>query len=209
MYVVIYKITNIINGKIYIGITSNFNKRKTRHLSNALDLNCKSHLYLAMRKYGVNNFNFEEFCCTSTKEDGFYVEKQLIQHYKCTDRTFGYNMSLGGEGGSLGIKRTEAEKQHLSNFWKDKVFSVETKAKISAALTGKKISETTKEKLRISHLGKSPWNKGKKLPGSWNKGTTLIIDILGKRHYIKRENISLLPHQLKTDIAISLHGIEG
>ena len=50
----VYKITNLINQKCYIGITNNLNKRWESHKK------CKDNkpLYLAFKKYGITNFEF-------------------------------------------------------------------------------------------------------------------------------------------------------
>ena len=58
----IYKFTNKINGKIYIGQTNDIEQRKRGHKSTAF--NEKSHDYHcafhnAIRKYGLDNFDFE------------------------------------------------------------------------------------------------------------------------------------------------------
>lgn len=56
---IIYKITNKINGKVYIGqTTDSLSRRKSGHIQAATS-GSKSKLYSAMRKYGVENFEFE------------------------------------------------------------------------------------------------------------------------------------------------------
>lgn len=95
----IYKISNLINGKVYIGQTSltpelRFNKHKKCYKSNS----CPK-LYNAMRKYGKENFIVETICETNTPDED---EKYWIQYYKSVEN--GYNITYGGDGGSsLGI----------------------------------------------------------------------------------------------------------
>ena len=59
----VYKITNKINGKSYIGSTNNFNRRMKEHKTFVnCDKNRKGYnlpLYCAFRKYGLSNFCFE------------------------------------------------------------------------------------------------------------------------------------------------------
>ena len=57
MYV--YKITNLINQKIYIGITNNYKKRWSNEKSNPKDPRKQQAITLAIAKYGKDNFNFE------------------------------------------------------------------------------------------------------------------------------------------------------
>ncbi len=59
---IVYKITNKINNKCYVGSTNNFERRVAEHIKNSKNPN--SHLYLyplycAFRKYGIDNFTFE------------------------------------------------------------------------------------------------------------------------------------------------------
>lgn len=91
----IYKITNTINNKVYIGQTSltpeiRFNKHKRCYKSN-----CCSKLYKAMRKYGKENFIIETICETNVPNED---EKYWIQYYNSVKE--GYNITYGGEGGS-------------------------------------------------------------------------------------------------------------
>jgi len=98
----IYKITNIINNKIYIGkTTKNLYERKKVHIRNA-KIGRRSILYSAIRKHGVENFIFEilEKLETSSVEvlnerETYYI-KLLNSHYENGE---GYNMTFGGDGG--------------------------------------------------------------------------------------------------------------
>lgn len=47
----IYSFTNLINGKRYIGLTTNPELRKSRHIEYSKDINCQAPLYRAIRKY--------------------------------------------------------------------------------------------------------------------------------------------------------------
>lgn len=106
---IIYKITNIVNGKVYIGQSQNsFNKRYDRKGEGAerVFLQHKAakergdsyniHLYNAMEKYGVENFTVEiiEQCKTVSKLNS--REKYYIKLYNSADPDFGYNVQLGG-----------------------------------------------------------------------------------------------------------------
>jgi len=97
----IYKITNNINNKCYIGKTSNINRRFSDHKRLAFSIN-KDHkeyektLYRAFRKYGLENFSFEILEETDSPNDR---ESYWINFYDSIIN--GYNEGLGGLGGSL------------------------------------------------------------------------------------------------------------
>lgn len=62
---VIYKITNLINNKIYIGQTIHFKERIRSHEETAVNVKSKSYnnpLYKTFRKYGIENFSIEIIC---------------------------------------------------------------------------------------------------------------------------------------------------
>ena len=92
---IIYKITNQVNGKVYIGQTIHtLSHRKNRHLEcmrNGID----RHLYNAMRKYGLENFTFEEIDHADTIDDLNYLESYYITKYDSVRN--GYNMGYGGD----------------------------------------------------------------------------------------------------------------
>lgn len=107
----IYVIKNKINGKRYVGKTIiGIKQRWNKHLIDSFNKKLyayNSYFHRAIRKYGVENFEFEEIYSNSeptviiTEEDLNNYEKYFIEKY----RTFigfkdcnGYNMTLGGEG---------------------------------------------------------------------------------------------------------------
>lgn len=97
----IYRITNIINNKVYIGKTNNCKKRWAKHIKKSIK--GKNKLSCAIRKYGVANFLFEEILCvlSDDKEEINYFEKLLIAEHKSNQHEFGYNMTSGGDGGYI------------------------------------------------------------------------------------------------------------
>lgn len=102
----IYKATNLINNKIYIGLTSSsLQRRISRHINDSSIENPKYVFHKAMRKYGADNFTFEIL------EDNIYDKDKLkakenfyILKYKSYNQN-GYNSTVGGEGESLFLGR--------------------------------------------------------------------------------------------------------
>ena len=103
---IIYMYENPINGKCYIGRTTDLLKRHREHKR----MTSKKHSKFghALKKYGIENFNLSVILKISTTEDIQLndilnsFEKYYIEKYK----TFvnGYNSTIGGEG-TLGLSR--------------------------------------------------------------------------------------------------------
>lgn len=92
----IYKITNEINGKCYIGQSIDIDKRWKEHKTVYNHPRCSHyHIYKAFRKYGIENFSFIviEECQQSLLNER---EKYWIEYYDSFNN--GYNMTVGGEG---------------------------------------------------------------------------------------------------------------
>ena len=180
----IYKITNLINNKVYIGQSVSPKIRWSRHKSDAR-LNKKAdHLYRAMRKYGEDNFMFEVIDEVVTLSEADELEVQIISIYNSTNRVFGYNKAPGGQGKRLVSEETRQKlskaakgrqsrlghspssetrillsKAQLGNTYRlGFKTSEETKKKLSKINKGKKASAETKGKMSQSMMGK---NKGK------------------------------------------------
>ena len=98
----IYKYTNKLNNKVYIGQSINLERRKYAHKSSAFNKNAvdyDSQFHQAIRKYGYENFSYEIIAEISSEEyskemlDG--LEKYFIQYYNSFKN--GYNSTEGGE----------------------------------------------------------------------------------------------------------------
>lgn len=105
----IYKITNKVNGKVYIGQSVDISKRWKDHVSNSYNENSKSYMlpfHCAIRKYGKDSFDFEileEITDKKQLDDReiFYIEKYNSCIY--SKKSNGYNCTTGG-GGSNGLE---------------------------------------------------------------------------------------------------------
>ena len=122
----IYKITNLINNKCYIGQTiKSIEERWRDHKCKAFNSSSKCYnypLYRAFRKYGINNFSFEiiEKCKISELNK---KEIYWIQYYNSYKK--GYNQTLGGDGTkSLELNEQEVIEKYneLKNLAKTAVF---------------------------------------------------------------------------------------
>lgn len=129
---IIYKITNIINNKIYVGQTvNNIRQRWNKHChSNG----CKS-LYNAILKYGKDNFNIE-IIETLPIEKLDEREIYWINYYKSNNKKFGYNILLGGNLGRKGFSKLnkkqineiiKLDKQGVSHIEIGKKFNINRK----------------------------------------------------------------------------------
>jgi group I intron endonuclease len=141
----IYKATNTINGKVYVGFDSKWPKRQKEHTT--LFMHYNTVFSKAIEKYGAEAFSWEIIYQSKEKEhtlsemETFFIKK-FNSHI---DNKMGYNMTYGGEG-SLGCKRSEDQKKKMSEKHKNRVFSEEWKRKISESKKGQK-----------------SWNKDKKI----------------------------------------------
>lgn len=127
----IYKITNMVNGKSYIGKTINLERRWRQHISGNGNT---SILSKALRKYGVSNFVFSivDKISTPDKENLNTQLSRLEMYYIGVYNTYkhGYNATIGGEGSS-GFSP-----------------SLETRLRMSIAHKNKPISEKKREAYR-------------------------------------------------------------
>lgn len=120
----IYKITNDINNKVYIGKTvKTIEERFNQHLKKAKD-KVNRYLYDAMNCYGTEHFSISQI--EECKEDIVDErERYWIAYYQSNNKEYGYNMTDGGEGGDTWSKNPHKE---------------ETSRKIREANLGKKRS---------------------------------------------------------------------
>lgn len=100
---VIYKITNTINSKLYIGQSVSFLDRVRLHEETAFNVNAALYnlpLYKAIRKYSPNNFTIEIIDHGNDIDDLNNKEIYYIDHFKSLiDFGKGYNLEKGGYNG--------------------------------------------------------------------------------------------------------------
>lgn len=152
---IIYKVTNLINGKIYIGKTMlSLKERRNRHIYNSLKENRKNYFHRSIRKYGKENFKWEIVyeCDDELLLNVMETMKIIVNHSYVTEG--GYNLTWGGEG-SCGYKPTEETKKRLSEMNKGKSFTTGHKEKISHSLKGHNVSKDTKMKISKANKGKN------------------------------------------------------
>lgn len=136
----IYKIINLINGKIYIGKTLDINKRWRKHIKISKNREKKTYQYLhkSINKYGVVNFIIEELENNLTEQEAFDREKFWIIFFNSKNPDIGMNLTDGGEGVS-GLKWTEDSKNKIRGFNNHnfgKHLTEDVKDKLSKSLSG-------------------------------------------------------------------------
>lgn len=122
----IYKIENVVNGKVYIGLSINIEKRWKTHLLEYCNPNSCEYdkiLYRAIRKYGIDKFSFEIIKKCEPKKlselEIFYIKKyNSYTHFK---KSNGYNSTLGGEG-IAGYVMSKEQKKIIGERSSKKVF---------------------------------------------------------------------------------------
>lgn len=132
----VYKITNKVTNKIYIGITNQGSGARYRHHWYESRIGEPSPIHRSMAKYGEDNFTLEIIDFANTYDELKEKEKYWIKQYNSTDKSIGYNLTEGGDG-TFGRKHSE-----------------DTKEKIRQKALGRKVSEETKKKMSETRLGK-------------------------------------------------------
>ena len=140
----IYKTTNLINNKIYIGQRVYRKKDDNLYFGSGINLN------KSIKKYGRENFVKEIIEICTCKQELNEKEKYWIKFYDSTNRNIGYNISEGGDGGNLGELVNKKISSKLKGIKKPKSFG----EKISKALKGKPKSKAHVEKVKQSLIGK-------------------------------------------------------
>ena len=157
----VYLITNLIDGKRYVGQTKQkLSDRWNDHVSKT---NCK-YLHNAINKHGRENFSMEPICDVPTLELANEFEIEYIKRY-CTLFPNGYNLKPGGdEPRPMSEEEREKLRQRMigNKFRLGIPNSEEQKKKLHLANIGKILSEEHKSKISVSHMGICPSEGTKK-----------------------------------------------
>lgn len=150
----IYKSTNTINGKVYIGFDSNYPSRIKDHKKSALKKGSDTYFHRAIRKYGWDNFTWE---IIYQSVDGNHTLNVMEGYFITEHDTYynGYNMTLGGEG-SLGHKYTPTNESNIlrSIKLKNRTFTEDHCNKIALSRKGTKFNKEWCDNISKARLGK-------------------------------------------------------
>lgn len=167
IYGYVYLIRNSVNGKCYVGQTTATVARRWRaHQSNAR--NCNMVMARALRKYGPDSFAVVELGRAFSASELDDMEIRAIWSHESDCSEFGYNTKPGGASSrhSPETRRKISEAQRgrkLSAEWRANLsaakmgsnhMNAEARAKVSAALKGKPLSEETKLKMSAVRKGR-------------------------------------------------------
>lgn len=122
---IIYKIVNDVNDKVYIGQTTKSLDRRIEGHKNSMISGVDTHLYRAMRKYGWDKFHFEVIATAPDQDSLNDMEAYFINKYDSIAN--GYNMAPGGSVNTM--YSSVVAKKHAS-----KMRSVEVRNKISVSM---------------------------------------------------------------------------
>ena len=160
----IYKTTNILNGKIYIG------QHSTENLDDGY-LGSGVILQKAFKKHGKENFKREIIAWADTKEDLNHAEEFFIKHYiQKVGKKNMYNATEYAKGGSMnGLHHTDESKLKMSAIKKGRPsgrkgyhHTEETRQKISKTLKNHTFTEEEKKKISEIHKGYRHTEEAKK-----------------------------------------------
>lgn len=162
---VIYTITHIETGRVYVGKTyrrdGRVSDRWAEHLNSAKK-GSQTYIHSAIRKYGECSFSFkvvDKVSKNKLNEAEIYWIKRLSSNVK----GFGFNLTIGGDGGSQSDKSVLKKMSDAARNRKRKPMSNETKEKISMSKIGIQRSPEVIKKIIENR------RKYKTLPEEWRK----------------------------------------
>lgn len=197
----IYKITNIVSGKCYIGETREENpeNRWKRHIQTINRNSGCPALKDAIKKYGIDKFKFEVLIICFD-EDRFIYEKEYIAKYK-SQVPNGYNILPGGEGGGFLGKKHSPESiqkmiESLKKFrennpnhfetYREKLRESMKKVDISSVV---KNSENFKKAIKEKRVGGRAHKGGKPSDETKQKIRNTLLKYYEENQNVKKVNI--------------------
>jgi group I intron endonuclease len=144
----IYRRTNTVNGKVYIGKTTQPVDVRWQQMLSEVRGGARAPIYNAIRKYGAAAFKTDILYTAQTLHELSRMETFFIILHQSHKTENGYNLTLGGDGASPGA---------LNPMW-GKTHTDEVKAKLRGLRLGTRQTEATKRKISESERGdKNPF----------------------------------------------------
>jgi group I intron endonuclease len=168
----LYRITNLINQKVYLGQTMYPKKRWNNHKYEARKLHPEFYLHKAIAKYGVDNFIFEIIAQSKIQEDANEIEADLIVQYDSRNPKMGYNIMPGGKIHS-GYKHSDETKEKMRQIALQRgcnAEAIEGLKKCAASVKGVPRTDEVKEKIRLSSIGQKRSDESRKKMSESHKG---------------------------------------
>ena len=179
----VYKTTNLINNKKYIG------KHSTTNIDDGY-LGSGKLLLKAIEKYGKKNFQRKILIIVDSEEEAYWYEQQLVT-MKIVEDGLHYNLRIGGEGSvkgkenflygrigknapMWGKKHTEETKKKISDAVKGKNHPLYGKTGEKCIWFGKHHTEETKRKMSEAQKGKKFTEEHKKKISKFRKGFVYV-----------------------------------
>jgi len=162
---IVYRIRNKLDGKMYIGQTKySLKKRWGEHCYQWSD--CR-YLSRAIKKHGKGGFEVSVLARCNSLEEMNHREAYYIKLFK-TLAPNGYNLTTGGDNSKMSEETKKIISKNSKKMWangkgvsrKGLKNSEESKLKVAAALKGHLVSEETREKMSLRRMGGTAWNKG-------------------------------------------------
>lgn len=150
----VYKTTNLLNGKVYVGKHTTDNPND-EYLGSGLAL------IKAIAKYGKENF-VKEILGIFESEDEAYLYESSIVTLDFMKRSDTYNAKPGGRGAKSGTEHSMYDRRGENNPMFGRKHSEETRKKLSERASNR--SEETKKKISESQQGEKHFFYGKKRP---------------------------------------------
>lgn len=225
---VVYLVTNLLNGKVYVGRT--IHAIHTRWIQHCHDARRggRSYLHRAIRKYGRASFATSVLAACFSLDELYAQEAHFIKLLDSCNPRRGYNRTFGGDGctptaevrqqmsrAHKGIKLSEEHRQRISLSHVGLSPSKETRAKISLAHKGKQHtlgkhhSEQTKVKISLSNLGqrRSAQTKanlrrarqGRRIGEETKRKVSLAL----RAYWMKRRSAALDNHCAESSLSIA------
>lgn len=142
----VYKHTNKVNGKVYIGITC---QKPEQRWKNGKGYRENNHFWRSIKKYGWNKgFDHEILYSGLSQKQAEVMEVSLIAYYDSTNQNKGYNISPGGNLSS------EETRQKISESLKGEKNPMYGRIGEKHPMYGKHHSEETRQKLSEANKGK-------------------------------------------------------
>ena len=147
----IYKHVSPSNN-VYIGITS---QKPEKRWHGGANYRGQPYFYNAIKKYGWENFRHEIIRTGLTEEEAKIAERKLIKHYNSMNRSFGYNLSSGGDISPMKSERVRAKS---SESHKGKTMLPQTRKALLDSRVGISLQDEHRAKISasISELWKDP-----------------------------------------------------